>query len=41
MKLIDMGCDVFCVNLVDRADPSEIIDAEIMMFRLSFLTGSR
>lgn len=25
-ELIDMGCDVLCVNLVDRADPSEIID---------------
>lgn len=25
-ELIDMGCNVLCVNLVDRADPSEIID---------------
>lgn len=25
-ELIDMGCDVLCVNLVDRANPSEIID---------------
>ena len=25
-ELIDMECDVLCVNLVDRADPSEIID---------------
>ena len=25
-KLIGMGCNVLCVNLVDRADPSEIID---------------
>ncbi len=25
-ELIHMGCDVLCVNLVDRADPSEIID---------------
>ena len=25
-ELIDAGCDVLCVNLVDRADPSEIID---------------
>lgn len=26
MELIEMGCSVLCVNLVDRADPSEIID---------------
>lgn len=26
MELIEMGCGVLCVNLVDRADPSEIID---------------
>ncbi len=25
-EMIDSGCDVLCVNLVDRADPSEIID---------------
>ena len=25
-ELIAMGCNVLCVNLVDRADPSEIID---------------
>ncbi len=25
-ELIDMNCNVLCVNLVDRADPSEIID---------------
>lgn len=25
-ELIDGGCNVLCVNLVDRADPSEIID---------------
>ena len=25
-ELIDAGCDVLCVNLVDRADPSDIID---------------
>ena len=25
-ELIDASCDVLCVNLVDRADPSEIID---------------
>ena len=25
-ELIDKGCNVLCVNLVDRADPSEIID---------------
>ena len=25
-ELIDAGCDILCVNLVDRADPSEIID---------------
>lgn len=25
-ELISAGCDVLCVNLVDRADPSEIID---------------
>lgn len=25
-ELIDAGCDVLCVNLVDRTDPSEIID---------------
>ena len=25
-ELINAGCDVHCVNLVDRADPSEIID---------------
>ena len=25
-ELIAAGCDVLCVNLVDRADPSEIID---------------
>lgn len=25
-ELIDEGCNVLCVNLVDRADPSEIID---------------
>lgn len=24
--LVDAGCNVLCVNLVDRADPSEIID---------------
>lgn len=26
MELIDAGCNVLCVNLVDRTDPSEIID---------------
>lgn len=26
LELIDAGCNVLCVNLVDRADPSEIID---------------
>ena len=25
-ELIDAGCDILCVNLVDRADPSQIID---------------
>lgn len=25
-ELVDAGCNVLCVNLVDRADPSEIID---------------
>lgn len=25
-ELIDAGCDVLCINLVDRSDPSEIID---------------
>lgn len=25
-ELIDAGCNVLCVNLVDRADPSEVID---------------
>ena len=25
-EMLDAGCDVLCVNLVDRADPSEIID---------------
>ena len=25
-ELLDAGCDLLCVNLVDRADPSEIID---------------
>ena len=25
-ELIDEGCNIVCVNLVDRADPSEIID---------------
>lgn len=25
-ELIDEGCNVLCINLVDRADPSEIID---------------
>lgn len=25
-ELIDEGCDILCVNLVDRADPSDIID---------------
>lgn len=25
-ELIDMGCNVLCVNLVDRTDPSDIID---------------
>lgn len=25
-ELIDSGCNVLCINLVDRADPSEIID---------------
>ena len=25
-ELISAGCDILCVNLVDRADPSEIID---------------
>ncbi len=25
-ELLTMGCNVLCVNLVDRADPSEIID---------------
>lgn len=28
-ELIDMGCNVLCVNLVDRADPSDIIDLAI------------
>lgn len=26
-ELIDMGCQLLCVNLVDRADPSFVIDA--------------
>ena len=25
-ELINAGCDILCINLVDRADPSEIID---------------
>lgn len=25
-EMLDIGCNVLCVNLVDRADPSEIID---------------
>ena len=25
-ELIDEGCNVLCVNLVDRTDPSEIIE---------------
>lgn len=25
-EMLDAGCNVLCVNLVDRADPSEIID---------------
>ena len=25
-ELLDAGCNVLCVNLVDRTDPSEIID---------------
>lgn len=25
-ELVDAGCNILCVNLVDRADPSEIID---------------
>lgn len=25
-ELLDAGCNILCVNLVDRADPSEIID---------------
>ena len=41
-ELISAGCDVLCVNLVDRADPSEIIDmAREMMCRLFSSTESR
>ena len=37
-ELIDEGCNVLCVNLADRTDPSEIIDMARGngMFRLSF-----
>ena len=31
-ELIDAGCNVLCVNLVDRADPSEIIDLARVIF---------
>ena len=42
-ELIDMGCDVLCVNLVDRADPSENYRCckKNMMCRLYFLTENR
>ena len=44
-ELINAGCDILCVNLVDRADPSEIIDLarvpEKMRCRSFSLTGSR
>ena len=37
-ELIDAGCSVLCVNLVDRAEPSEIID--LARSPLYSLTGS-
>ena len=33
-ELIDAGCDVLCVNLVDRADPSEIIDLALSLIHI-------
>lgn len=36
-NMITEGCDVICVNLVDRTDPTAIIDlAEKTIFRLFF-----
>ena len=33
-ELIDAGCNVLCVNLVDRADPSEIFSTESLWLRI-------
>lgn len=41
-ELINAGCNVLCVNLVDRADPSEIIDvAKEHDVPIIFLTENR
>ena len=41
-ELIDAGCNVLCVNLVDRADPSDIIDlAREYDVPIISLTGNR
>ena len=41
-ELIASGCNVLCVNLVDRADPSQIIDlARENDVPIIFLTGNR
>lgn len=40
-NMIAQGCDVICVNLVDRTEPVTIIDmAEKEKFPLSSLTGN-
>ena len=41
-EMINNGCDILCVNLADRTDPSEIIDtARENDVPIIFLTESR
>ena len=39
-EMIDNGCDILCVNLADRTDPSQIITARSTIFPLYFLIGN-
>lgn len=41
-EMIDAGCDILCVNLVDRTDPTTVIRLQDSMIFLSFsLTENR
>lgn len=34
--MVQDGCDIICVNLVDRTDPTTVIDLAEKMISLSF-----